>query len=91
MLASGLRKRAADAIRGSIHAEGDFVSLYQRSDGTLGLADSYDADEDRAYYLERLYKFALRLKDALPEDRFYKLFSRAAAAPTGQTTLDLFD
>jgi DNA polymerase I len=90
MLASGLRKRAADALRGSIHSEGDFVSLYQRKDGTLGLADSYDSDEDREYYLERLYKFALRLKDALPDERFHKLFMLASTSPSGQTTLDLF-
>lgn len=90
MLASGLRKRAAEAIRGSGHEEGDFVALYQKTGGTLGLAEQYAHDEDRAYYLEKLHKFASRLKEAVPHARFLELFPPKNKETAGQTTLDLF-
>ncbi|MBI3911975.1 MAG: DNA polymerase [Armatimonadetes bacterium] len=46
-------------------AIGDWITVYERRDGSLALADDYVGDEDRWYYLEKLYKFAGRLREAV--------------------------
>ena len=46
LLSSEMRKRAADAIRGAGINQGEFVSLYQKRDKSLGLVQDYSKDED---------------------------------------------
>ena len=41
--------------------EGDYIRVYSREDGTLAPIEVYAKDEDRLYYLERLWKFGQRL------------------------------
>ena len=73
---------------------GDYVNVYRRTDGTLGLLEEYAHDEDRDHLAEKLYKFALRLKEAVGPD-FDRLFPKPR--PQGsrkgplalQTQLDL--
>lgn len=94
LLSSDMRKRAADAIRGAGIRQGEFVSLYQKKDKTLGLLQDYAHDEDTDYYATKLYKFAGRLKEAVGDAQFDALFPKPIPAakrpdPT-QQTLDLF-
>ncbi len=94
LLSSDLRKRAADAIRGAGIRQGEFVSLYQKRDKTLGLLQDYAHDEDTDYYATKLYKFAGRLKEAVGEAEFDTLFPKpvpdAKRPDPTQQTLDLF-
>ena len=94
LLSSDLRKRAADAIKGAGISQGEFVSLYQKKDKSLGLVQDYAHDEDTDYYAQKLYKFAGRLKEAVGEDQFDVLFPKpvpAAKRPDpSQMTMDLF-
>ncbi len=53
---------------------GDYIMVYRRKDGTLGLLEEYAGDEDREHYVEKLYKFASRLEDLFPE--FERLFPK---------------
>ncbi len=94
-LSSEMRKRAADAIKGAGIKQGEFVSLYQRKDKSLGLAQDYAHDEDTDYYAAKLYKFAGRLKDAVGEARFDQLFPKPVPVakrpdPSQMTMMDLF-
>lgn len=94
LLSSDLRKRAADAIKGAGIRQGEFVALYQKKDKTLGLVQDYARDEDKDYYATKLYKFAGRLKEAVGDEEFDRLFPKPVPAakrpdPT-QQTLDLF-
>lgn len=73
---------------------GDYVTIYQRSDGSIGLAENYANDEDQDYLLDKLYKFACRLKEALGEDfdsMFPKPSSKSKRKSAEQQTLGLFD
>ena len=89
---SSAKRRSAQAARGA--RVGDYISVYQKEDGSLGLADEYAGDEDRDYLLDKLYKFACRLKEAFGAD-FDRLFPkpspRARAEAAGQQRLSLFD
>ena len=69
LLSSEMRKRAADAIKGAGISQGEFVSLYQKRDKSLGLVQDYEKDEDTDYYAQKLYKFAGRLKEAVGEEQ----------------------
>ncbi len=94
LLSSDMRKRAADAIKGAGIRQGEFVSLYQKKDKTLGLVQDYAHDEDTDYYATKLHKFAGRLKEAVGDDQFDMLFPKPVPVskrpdPT-QQTLDLF-
>ncbi len=94
LLSSDMRKRAADAIKGAGIKQGEFVALYQKSDKTLGLVQNYAHDEDTDYYAQKLYKFAGRLKEAVGDEQFDRLFPKpvpAAKRPDpSQMTMDLF-
>lgn len=81
------RKRLAKAAGQS--KIGDYVSIYQRTDGSIGLAEEYDNDEDRDYLLDKLYKFAGRLREAFGDD-FDNMFPNPARTRGGQQTLELF-
>lgn len=71
------KKRVAQA---ATHAQiGEYVNVYQRSDGTIGLAQDYAGDEDREYLLDKLYKFACRLREAFGDD-FDELFTKPSAS-----------
>ncbi|MDQ2800992.1 MAG: DNA polymerase [Armatimonadota bacterium] len=94
LLSSDMRKRAADAIKGAGINQGEFVSLYQKKDKSLGLVQDYAHDEDTDYYAQKLYKFAGRLKEAVGEDTFEMLFPKpipvAKRPDPSQMTMDLF-
>jgi DNA polymerase I len=89
---SSAKRRSAVAARNA--RVGDHIRVYQRDDGSLGLVEDYVGDEDQSYLLDKLFKFACRLREAFGPD-FDRLFpkpsgiSRAEAA--GQQRLDLFD
>jgi len=86
------RKRIAQAAGKA--KVGEYVRVYQRGDGSMGLVADYDHDEDRDYLLDKLYKFALRLREAFG-DEFDEMFPRPSAKSrseaAGQQTLGLFD
>ncbi|MDH7601389.1 MAG: 3'-5' exonuclease [Armatimonadota bacterium] len=67
------KKRVAQAVRYS--EIGDYVTVYNRNDGTVALASEYNHDEDRDYLLDKLYKFACRLRQAFG-DEFDELFPK---------------
>ena len=94
LLSSEMRKRAADAIRGAGIKQGEFVSLYQKRDKSLGLLQEYAHDEDYDYYAQKLYKFAGRLREAVGETQFDTLFPKpvplAKRPDASQMTMDLF-
>ena len=70
------KKRVAQAAgRAKI---GEYVTVYDRNDGTVALAADYNHDEDRDYLIDKLYKFACRLKEAFG-DEFDRLFPRPSA------------
>ncbi len=94
LLSSDMRKRAAEAIRGAGIKQGEFVSLYQKRDKSLGLLQDYAHDEDTDHYAQKLYKFAGRLREAVGEEQFDALFPKPIPLskrpdPT-QMTMDLF-
>ena len=45
---------------------GDYIMVYRKRDGSLGLLEEYAGDEDREHYVEKLYKFAARLEPLFP-------------------------
>jgi DNA polymerase I len=46
---------------------GDYIMVYRKRDGSLGLLEEYAGDEDREHYVEKLYKFAARLEPLFPD------------------------
>ncbi|MCW3099438.1 MAG: polymerase elongation subunit [Chthonomonadaceae bacterium] len=85
------QKRRSAAIAKNV-AIGEYVHVYEKANGELGLKDEYAHDENVRYYMDKLYKFAKRLEEALDGD-----FSILIPKPTAQglphqaqTTLDLF-
>ncbi|MDH7480555.1 MAG: DNA polymerase domain-containing protein [Armatimonadota bacterium] len=91
---SAQRKRMAAVAQGI--QIGDYVTVYERNDGSLGLIEEYQGDEDRQRLLEKLYKFACRLREAFGDD-FDLLFPKPSirsrikkAEAAGQGVLDLF-
>lgn len=86
------KKRIAQAASGA--RVGEYVSVYQKADGSMALAESHDGDEDRDYLLGKLYKFACRLREAFGDDfdvLFPKPSPRSKMEAAGQQTLGLFD
>ncbi|HLK59275.1 MAG TPA: 3'-5' exonuclease [Chthonomonadaceae bacterium] len=84
------KKRAAKVAEGV--PVGEYVMVYERTDGSLGLLEDYAGDENPKYYMDKLYKFAKRLEEA-----FGGAFDRYIPKPTAQgiphqaqETLDLF-
>jgi DNA polymerase elongation subunit (family B) len=80
MVSSELRRRAAAAIADAGVSRGDFISLYQRKDKTLALAQEYANDADTDYYANKLHKFASRLREAFTEEEFDRLFPKPIPA-----------
>lgn len=84
------KKRSAKVAEGV--PVGDFVMVYERADGSLGLLDQYANDENVKYYMDKLYKFAKRLEDAF-DGAFAEYFPKPTAQGLPkkvQETLDLF-
>jgi DNA polymerase I len=73
--ASSQRKRLATAAEGL--RVGEYITVYERNDGTLGLIEEYDGDENTEHLLDKLYKFACRLREAFG-DEFDDLFPNPA-------------
>ena len=67
------KKRMAAAAQGV--ALGDYITVYERANGEIGLTEAYDGDENRDYLLDKLYKFACRLREAFG-DEFESLFPK---------------
>ena len=73
-------------------AVGEHLMVYERMDGTLGLLEDYKGDENPKYYMDKLYKFANRLEEAVG-DTFDSLIPKPTAQGLPkkvQETLDLF-
>jgi DNA polymerase I len=84
------KKRSAAVAEGV--AVGEHLMVYEKKDGTLGLLADYQGDENSKYYMDKLYKFAKRLEEALG-DRFESLIPKPTAQGLPkkvQETLDLF-
>lgn len=89
---SDSKKRSAEVAKGV--SVGEHVLVYERTDGTLGLLSEYRQDENKKYYMDKLYKFAKRLEDVFSDAA---LFSKYIPKPTAQglpkqlqTSFDLF-
>lgn len=70
---------------------GDYLDVYERSNGQLERVENYvPGDENVAYYVDKLYKFASRLRDAIG-DGFDRLIPRPSNGIIVEAaTLDLF-
>ncbi len=85
---SAARRRLAEAARGA--SVGEYISVYQRADGSIGRAENYANDEDTRYLLDKLYKFASRLREAFGSEfdaLFPKPSAKTKAEAAGQQTL----
>ena len=83
------KRRSARVAEGV--AIGDYVMVFEKANGELGLAAEYQkpGDENTRHYLDKLYRFARRLEDA-----FGGSFDRWIPRPgsetsSGQGSLDL--
>ncbi|HUV04187.1 MAG TPA: DNA polymerase domain-containing protein [Armatimonadota bacterium] len=91
---SAQKKRSAAVAQGV--AIGDYIRVYEKKNGELGLMEDYIGDEDKGYLLDKLYKFACRLREAFG-DEFNALFPAPGrrvtwaqqAESAGQQKLDL--
>jgi DNA polymerase I len=86
---SSQKKRSAAVAKGV--PIGDYITVYQKNNGELGLIEEYANDEDRSYLLDKLYKFACRLREVFGEefDRLFPPPERLKEHPA-QQKLDLF-
>ncbi len=87
------KARSAEVARDM--AVGEYVIVYERKDGSLGLLSEYDSngrDARTGYYMEKLYKFAVRLREAFGDefDQIIPTPARLEQELQGQGSLDLF-
>ena len=82
---SSQKKRMASVAEGV--KVGEYITIYERSNGELGLASDYNGDVDKDYLLDKLYKFACRLREAFG-DEFDQLFPHPTRQSPGQGTLE---
>jgi DNA polymerase I len=68
---------------------GDYIMVYRKRDGSLGLLEEYAGDEDREHYVEKLYKFAARLEPLFPD--FDARFPKPQALIQAEKQPGLFD
>ena len=68
---------------------GDYIMVYRRRDGSLGLLEEYADDEDREHYVDKLYKFAARLEPLFPD--FESQFPKPQAIIQAEKQPGLFD
>jgi len=74
---SEAKRRSREVARG--RTVGDLMLVYQKADGSLGLAELYAGDEDRFHLLEKLHKFAGRLQEVIGPE-----FERLCPKPSRQ-------
>ena len=82
------KARAAAVVQGI--SIGEYVHLYEKADGTLGLLSDYSNDENVKLYMEKLYRFARRLEAGF-DGNFDSLFAKPNAQGLPhkfQTSLD---
>ena len=82
---SDQKKRMASVAEGV--KVGEYITIYERSNGELGLASEYNGDVDKDYLLDKLHKFACRLREAFG-DEFDVLFPHPSRQSPGQGTLE---
>ncbi len=84
------KQRSAEIAEGT--AVGDYVQVYERANGRLGLVAHYTpGDENAAYYVDKLYKFACRLREAIGP-AFPEIVPKPGPGGIIETgMLDLFD
>jgi DNA polymerase I len=68
---------------------GDYIMVYRRRDGSLGLLEEYADDEDREHYVDKLYKFAARLEPLFPD--FDRRFPKPQEIIESERQPGLFD
>jgi len=68
---------------------GDYIMVYRKRDGSLGLLEEYADDEDREHYVDKLYKFAARLEPLFPD--FDAQFAKPQAIIQAERQPGLFD
>jgi len=68
---------------------GDYIMVYRKQDGSLGLREEYAHDEDRAHYVDKLYKFAMRLEPLFPD--FDRRFPKPQELIQAERQPGLFD
>jgi len=68
---------------------GDYIMVYRKRDGSLGLLEEYADDEDREHYVDKLYKFAARLEPLFPD--FDAQFPKPQAIIQAEKQPGLFD
>jgi DNA polymerase I len=68
---------------------GDYIMVYRKRDGSLGLLEEYADDEDREHYVDKLYKFAARLEPLFPD--FDAQFPKPQAIIQAERQPGLFD
>jgi DNA polymerase I len=68
---------------------GDYIMVYRRRDGGLGLLEEYADDEDREHYVDKLYKFAARLEPLFPD--FDRRFPKPQEIIESERQPGLFD
>jgi DNA polymerase I len=68
---------------------GDYIMVYRRRDGSLGLLEEYADDEDREHYVDKLYKFAARLEPLFPD--FDRRFPKPQEVIESERQPGLFD
>jgi DNA polymerase I len=68
---------------------GDYIMVYRKRDGSLGLLEEYADDEDREHYVDKLYKFAARLEPLFPD--FEAQFPKPQAIIQAERQPGLFD
>lgn len=68
---------------------GDYIMVYRKRDGSLGLLEEYADDEDREHYVDKLYKFAARLEPLFPD--FAARFPKPQAIIQAEKQPGLFD
>jgi DNA polymerase I len=77
-------------------AIGEYMQVYERANGKLGLLQEYEAngqDVNTTYYMDKLYKFACRLREAFGKgfDTYIPKPTPLGAPQRVQTSLQLFD
>lgn len=91
---SSTQKKRMAAVAKGVNI-GDYIVVYEKSNGDLGLIQEYGNDENRDHLLGKLYKFAARLKQAFGSD-FGALFPKPGvdyirqAEEAGQQRFEIF-
>lgn len=67
--------KIVDAIEGSDYVEGDRIYVYFKEDGSLGLAEKFDGNYDRAALYEKLFKTTKTFESVLPVKELFINYS----------------